>query len=85
MRRLAKHTLAIEVIGWYGMAAVLVAYGLVNLSILPSNSLVCILLNLTGSIGLLTAAAIKRVPQLVVLNIVWAIIAIVELFKAVLS
>lgn len=82
MRYLAKHTLAIEIIGWYGMAAVLVAYALVNLTILPSNSLVCILLNLTGSIGLLTAAAIKRAHQLVVLNIVWAMIAVVGLFKA---
>lgn len=81
MRALAKHRLTIEIIGWYGMVAVLAAYSLVNLNILASASVWCILLNLTGSVGLLLAAAIKHAHQLVVLNIVWAVIAIVALVE----
>jgi hypothetical protein len=85
MRRLATHTLVIEIMGWYGMAAVLVAYGLVNLDILASHNVWCILLNLTGSIGLLLAAAIKRADQLVVLNVVWAVVAVIALVELVIK
>jgi hypothetical protein len=81
VRHLAKRALAVEIIGWYGMAAVLGAYALVNLSILPSDSLVCILLNLTGSVCLLIVSAIKRAHPLVALNIVWAVIAIIGLLR----
>lgn len=74
-----RHQLILDIVGWYGMAAVLAAYGLVNLTLLPSHNIVCILLNLTGSAGLIIAAFVKRANQLVVLNIVWAIVALMTL------
>lgn len=71
----------VDSIGWYGMAAVLLAYGFVSLEILPSHSLVCILLNLTGSAGLVMAAFVKRAHQFVVINIVWGLVALLTLVQ----
>lgn len=79
-----RHHIAFSVVGWYGMSAVLVAYALVSLAVLPSHSIIYILLNLTGAVGLVIAAAIKRADQLVVLNIVWAIVALVSLAQVLL-
>ncbi len=80
MRTLRKQ-LVIEVIGWCGMAAVLAAYGLVNLNLLPLHSVGNVVLNLTGAAGLLLVALYKRVGQLVVLNLVWIAVALVALVK----
>jgi hypothetical protein len=73
--------LLIEAVGWYGTAAILVAYSLVNLNLLPVHSIWNILLNLTGSVGLLMVATLKRAGQLVILNIVWIVVALIALAR----
>ncbi|CAN5607551.1 hypothetical protein BH23PAT1_BH23PAT1_4580 [soil metagenome] len=70
-----------EVDGWYGMAAILSAYALVSFKMIPSDGIIYQLLNLTGAAGLLWISSVKRVRPLIVLNAVWALIAVVALLR----
>ena len=74
---------ASEVIGWYGAAAIVLAYALVSFQVISSNGFVFQLLNLTGAIGIIIISAIRGVRQSVVLNTFWAIIAVVALARLV--
>ena len=65
-----------EVLGWYGVMAILGAYFLLTINVFSSENLVYQSLNLTGSIGILLDAYFQKNYQPVVLNIFWAIIAI---------
>lgn len=40
-----------EVVGWYGMAAILSAYALVSFNFLPASNIIYQLLNFTGAGG----------------------------------
>ena len=70
-----------ETLGWYGVVAVVGAYALLSLGILSSNSLTFQVLNLTGAIGIVIDAIDDKNTQPAVLNIIWAIIAIVAIVK----
>ena len=65
----------IQVAGWLGMLAVLLAYALVSLSLIEPNSMSYHLLNLFGAIGIITVSVKKAVWQSVGVNVAWAIIA----------
>lgn len=72
-----------ETAGWYGMVALIIAYGLASFKIVPPDGLVYQFLNLTGSLGLMLIALYKGVTQSVLLNIFWmsiGVVAIVKLF-----
>ena len=69
----------ISYFGWYGVVAILGAYALLSFKIIQSDSLAYQILNLTGAIGIATEAASKKDTQPVVLNIVWATIALVAI------
>jgi hypothetical protein len=73
-----KQTL-IEAAGWYGAVAILAAYALVSFSLISPTSISSQLLNVTGAIGIVITAASKKDYAPVVLNVVWAVIAIVIL------
>lgn len=73
-----KHLIA-EIAGWYGAVAILTAYTLASLSVVDAHSLVFQFLNLTGASGVIAIAAYKKVFQSIVLNTVWAIVAIVSI------
>lgn len=73
-----KKTL-IEIAGWYGAVAILIAYTLVSLEIVSSSSWIFHTLNLTGALGVMTVALYKKVYQSVVLNVVWAAVAVIAL------
>ncbi len=73
-----KKTL-IEIFGWYGAIAIILAYGLVSFSVLPSNSIWYQILNGTGAIGILVDAFYKRDLQPAILNTIWAIVAIIAI------
>lgn len=64
-----------ELAGWYGAAAIVLAYGLVSFKLLGSDTLTYQLLNLTGSAGIIWVSLVKGVRQSVVLNVFWAAIA----------
>lgn len=71
----------IELYSWYGVGAILAAYIITTLGILPSNSLVVLLLNSTGSGGILIDALKSKNYQPVVLNAIWLLIAVIAMVK----
>lgn len=66
-----------EILGWYGVGAILIAYLLVNTQLLATSSIQYHLLNLTGAIAIGFDAWKQKNFQPVVLNIVWAGVALV--------
>lgn len=70
-----------EALGWYGMLALIVAYGLVSYGLITADGVYFQLLNLTGSAGLMIVAVTKKVIQSVILNIFWITIGLVALAK----
>jgi len=73
-----------EVLGWYGVIAIIGAYALLSFNIITSSSLWYQVLNLTGAIGIVIDALDDKNTQPAVLNIIWAIIAIVAITKILL-
>ena len=73
--------LLVEVLGWYGLGTVVLAYAMVSLSFVSANSYVYQLLNLNGAFGLGVVAFVKRAYQNGVLNLVWAAIAIIAILR----
>lgn len=73
--------IAIEIIGWYGVAALIGAFALVSFSFLSPSSIIYQLLNLTGALGVLTDAYTQRNYQPVVVNAFWAAIAVISLIR----
>jgi len=76
-----QHSVLIEAIGWYGAAAVLLAYALVSFNIISPHGWIYQLLNFTGAIGVLVISYMKRAKQPALLNFVWAVIAFIALIQ----
>ncbi len=70
-----------ETIGWVGVIAIICAYASLNFGILSQNSLVYLLLNVLGSIGIIIDASRQKDYQPLVLNILWAVIAVFAIIK----
>lgn len=70
-----------QIIGWYGVTAIVVAFALLNFGVLGTDSLAYQLLNITGSAGIIIVASSKKDYQPVVLNIIWLLVAIYGLWK----
>ena len=68
-----------ESVGWYGAAAILLAYALVSFKVIPASGYAYQLLNLSGAIGIATISIVKKAQQPAVLNTVWAIIAFIAI------
>jgi hypothetical protein len=75
----------ISLVGWYGVIAILVAYALVTFKLVDGDNLLYQLLNLTGAIGIGTVAATKRDAQPVVVNAVWALVALIAIVRIIVS
>ncbi len=71
--------LVAEVFGWYGAAAILLAYVLVSFKVVHTSGYVYQLLNLTGGIGIVVISVIKKAEQPAVLNTLWSIVALVAI------
>lgn len=78
---LAKRKKTAELLGWYGIIAILIAYALVSFKLISGDGWTYQLLNLTGSLGIIAISIVKGVRQSVVLNIVWSAIAIVAIIR----
>ena len=74
----------VDILGWYGLIAVVIAYGTVSLSFISPNSYVYQFLNLSGSVGLGLVAFVKRAYQNGVLNVVWGAIAVAAIIRLIL-
>lgn len=70
-----------EVLGWYGMLALIGAYFLVSFGFIEANGLIFQLLNLTGGTALVVFAISKKATQLAILNVFWALIGIVAIIR----
>lgn len=70
-----------EILGWYGVVAIVSAYALLSFGIITSNSFWYQGLNLTGAIGIILDALDDKNIQPAVLNIIWAVIALIAIFK----
>lgn len=68
-------------VGWLGMGLVLFAYVLVSFDVVSSQGLFYQATNLFGAIGLVAVSWYKRAYQSAILNIVWAIVAVVALIR----
>lgn len=72
-----------QIIGWYGVGAILVAFALLNLGIIGTDNLIYQLLNITGAVGIIVEASSRKDLQPVVLNIVWMLVALYGLLQIV--
>lgn len=73
-----------EILGWYGVIAIVLAYILLSFNFIGSNSLIFQGLNLTGAVGIVADALDDKNIQPAVLNMIWAIIACAALVKMLL-
>ena len=76
-----KKHLGLEIFGWYGTVAILLAYALVSLHIVDSFNLWYQILNLTGALGIVFESLHKKDYQPGVLNLIWSVIAIIALVQ----
>lgn len=84
LRKTFTHSV-VNTLGWYGVLAILAAYALLSFKVIDADSLPYQLLNLTGAIGIMIVAATKKDTQPVVLNVVWALVALVAIIRLVVS
>ena len=75
--------LIIDILGWAGVAALLVAYGLVSYRKLDGDSVVYQSLNLLGSALLIVNSFYYGAYPSVGVNVVWIAIAVLTLARAV--
>jgi hypothetical protein len=68
-----------EIYAWYGMIVIVLAYAILSFGIVSSNSIIYQLLNITGAIGIILISFKKKAYQPGVLNVIWAIIALIAL------
>ena len=74
-----NNSLWIEIVGWYGVLAILIAYVLLSFGAVVVNGILYQALNLTGSMGVLIVATRKKDYQPIVLNVIWGLVALVSL------
>ena len=74
-----------EIFGWYGTITILLAYLLVSFNIIATNGYLYQILNLTGAIGIVVISIAKKVNQSTILNVLWAIIALVAIISLIIN
>ncbi|HEU0080662.1 MAG TPA: hypothetical protein VFQ72_01380 [Candidatus Paceibacterota bacterium] len=72
---------AFEIFGWYGTAAIVLAYALVSFGYLSPASLAYQVLNGTGALGVAAISLYRRTYQPGILNIIWTIIALLAIAR----
>ena len=70
------------VLGWYGVGAILVAYILNAFQIITVENAFYLILNLTGGIGIIVHSWKQKDYPPVVLNVVWAFVALIAIIRA---
>ena len=76
-----KQKLIDESIGWYGTCAIVLAYALVSFEVLSSSTFLYQILNGTGALGIVYISFKKKAYQPGVLNVIWAIIALIAIIR----
>lgn len=70
----------IDIIGWYGIVAVLLAFALTSWGVIPQGW-ISNLLNFTGAIAIVVQTAWRGVYQPAVLNVIWTLIALAAMIR----
>jgi len=79
MKRRSGTITAPEILGWYGMIAILLAYFLVSFGHISAAGITYQLLNLSGGAGLVIDGLSKKDNPVVALNGIFCLIAVVAL------
>ena len=77
--------LLVDILGWVGSVAVILAYGLNSYQKLRSNSIIFYLLNIVGGIFLIVYSLYKEAFANTFINIVWVVVAIPALIKVLIK
>lgn len=85
VRRARRTRVLTETLGWYGAAAILIAYALASFNIIDVHETFYLVLNFTGAIGILTVATAKHVRQSMLINAFWALMAVIALVRIILQ
>jgi hypothetical protein len=72
---------AAEIAGWVGISAILLAYALVSFEVVTSQSFAYQGLNLFGSALLIYLGLVRKVFQIIFLNVVWLAVGLVALYN----
>lgn len=80
-----QSNLAIEIFGWLGPVAVLLAFGLASAGVVEARSFAFQGLSLFGAISLATISIMRRAYQPATLNVIMAGIAIVTIVTLLLA
>ena len=67
--------------GWYGTVAIIGAFALSSFSIVKPTDLIYQILNLTGAVGIVLVSFHKKAYQPGILNIIWAVVALIAIVK----
>lgn len=70
-----------EGLGWFGVAAILIAYAGISFGFLSVDHWLYSVLNITGAIGIIVDAYAQKNYQPAVLNVVWAVIGTIALIR----
>lgn len=73
--------LLVEIVGWVGSLAILMAYALNSYQKIRSDSTLFLFLNLTGGLLLMAYTFYKDAFANTFLNLVWVIVAVIALAK----
>ncbi len=77
---MSRHSL-VEGLGWLGSFLVILAYALSSLGYLETETWVYQLMNLVGALGVGLITFLRKAYQGFVLNLVWAIVAVIGLIR----
>lgn len=76
-----KKNIVVEIIGWYGVLAILGAYALSSFGVFSPNNIFYQILNGTGALGIVLVSFRKKTYQPAVLNVIWLIIAVIAIIN----
>lgn len=74
-------TLLIDIVGWIGAGLILLAYGLLTAGKLEARSVAYQAMNVVGALGFIANGWYHGAMPSAVLNIIWAAIGLVALWK----
>lgn len=69
----------IELFGWYGAIAIVLAYALVSFDRIEAQSYTYQILNATGAVGIVVVSLYKKAYQPAALNALWTLIALIAI------
>ena len=74
----------VEVYGWFGMAAIVLAYALASFSLIEATGFTFQILNGTGALGIVFVSFKNKAYQPGVLNLIWTLIALIAIARNIL-